>query len=351
MRDRSWGATPGGPRSPEDSCNLGLVQTEQPLVSVVTPVYNGAAFLRECLESVLAQTYTRWEYIIVDNASTDATPDIIAEFASADSRIRPFRNAETVSALRNHNVAAGRIAAASAYFKLLHADDQLLPDCLEKMVAVAEANPSIGMVGGLANLGPKIVCGGLRSDRTCFPGRDVARRTLKGEVYPFWSPSCLLHRTQVVAEREPFYSEQSFEADVQASYEILRKWDFGFVHEPMTIIRAHDASRTSQLANPLNKLLATNLNLLVTYGPDFLDPDELKQVSTHRIDRYYEMLARSVFEWRGRDFWSFHRDALEKAGSRLSLARLMRAALAKLVHEPITSCRRLARGVLKKQHA
>ena len=55
--------------------------TQQPLVSVVTPVYNGQRFLHECIESVLSQTYRNWEYVIVDNVSDDDTVRIAEEFA------------------------------------------------------------------------------------------------------------------------------------------------------------------------------------------------------------------------------------------------------------------------------
>ena len=66
--------------------------TGGPLVSVVTPVYNGAAFVSECIESVLAQTYENWEYVIVDNCSTDGTAEIAAGYASSDPRIRLVAN-------------------------------------------------------------------------------------------------------------------------------------------------------------------------------------------------------------------------------------------------------------------
>ena len=63
-----------------------------PLVSVVTPVYNGETTLCECIESVLAQTYPNWNYVIVDNCSTDRTHDIAQEYAVKDARIRVHRN-------------------------------------------------------------------------------------------------------------------------------------------------------------------------------------------------------------------------------------------------------------------
>jgi glycosyltransferase involved in cell wall biosynthesis len=57
-------------------------------VSVIMPIYNGEAFLREAIESVLAQTHRDFELVAVDDGSTDASPAIIAEFAAADARVR-----------------------------------------------------------------------------------------------------------------------------------------------------------------------------------------------------------------------------------------------------------------------
>ena len=67
---------------------------EAPLVSVVTPFYNTAAWLTECIESVLAQTYHNWEYILVDNCSADGSTEIARRYAKTDSRIRYVRHQE-----------------------------------------------------------------------------------------------------------------------------------------------------------------------------------------------------------------------------------------------------------------
>jgi glycosyltransferase involved in cell wall biosynthesis len=72
-----------------------------PLVSVVTPVYNGEAYLRECVESVLSQTYTNWDYTIVNNCSTDGTLGIAEEYARRDSRIRVLSNETLVRVFQN----------------------------------------------------------------------------------------------------------------------------------------------------------------------------------------------------------------------------------------------------------
>ncbi|NIV53907.1 MAG: glycosyltransferase, partial [Gammaproteobacteria bacterium] len=69
-----------------------MTGNREPFVSVVTPVYNGAKFLPECIESVLAQSYTNWEYIVVNNKSTDDTLAIAEDYARRDPRVRVHDN-------------------------------------------------------------------------------------------------------------------------------------------------------------------------------------------------------------------------------------------------------------------
>ena len=61
---------------------------EMPLVSVLTPVHNGAPFIEECMTSVLRQTYANWSHTVVDNCSTDGTSELVAAVARTDSRVR-----------------------------------------------------------------------------------------------------------------------------------------------------------------------------------------------------------------------------------------------------------------------
>jgi cellulose synthase/poly-beta-1,6-N-acetylglucosamine synthase-like glycosyltransferase len=68
------------------------MRDDKPLVAVVTPVHNAQAFLAECIESVLNQTYTHFEYMILDDGSTDASFEIAVSFAKKDKRVRVERN-------------------------------------------------------------------------------------------------------------------------------------------------------------------------------------------------------------------------------------------------------------------
>src|SRR6266853_4979230 len=117
---------------------------QEPLVSVVTPVYNGESYLRECIESVLTQTYTRWEYVIVNNCSTDRTLEIAQEYAARNPRIRVHSNQRFASVIENHNISLRQISPQSKYCKVVFADDWLFPNCLMEMVKVAELYASVG---------------------------------------------------------------------------------------------------------------------------------------------------------------------------------------------------------------
>ena len=99
-----------------------------PLVSVVTPVYNGEAYLAECIESVLTQTYSNFEYIIVDNCSTDGTSKIVNEYGKKDSRIKAYRNDVLLDIIANHNHAFRLISPKSKYCKVVSGDDWIFPE-------------------------------------------------------------------------------------------------------------------------------------------------------------------------------------------------------------------------------
>src|SRR5882762_4604970 len=131
-------------------------KSTQPLVSIVTPVYNGAEFLAECIESVLAQTYQNWDYTIVDNCSTDGTGEIARRYVAKDSRIRLHENQKFLRAIPNHNNAFRHISPNSKYCKVVFGDDWIFPECIEQMVAVAEEHPSIGIVSAYALEGKKV---------------------------------------------------------------------------------------------------------------------------------------------------------------------------------------------------
>lgn len=104
-----------------------------PRVTIGVPVFNGEKYLRQALDSLIEQTFEDFEVVISDNASTDSTPDICAEYVAADSRFRLVRQATNLGAAANYNHVV--ILARGTYFKWLAHDDWCEPTFLERCVA------------------------------------------------------------------------------------------------------------------------------------------------------------------------------------------------------------------------
>lgn len=117
--------------------------SHSPKVTVILTSYNHAKYLREAVDSALNQTFTDFELIIWDDASTDDSWEIIQSYN--DSRIKPFRNEKQSLARYGMNKAIQEVARGE-YIAIHHSDDAWLPEKLEKQVAFLDANPNIGAV-------------------------------------------------------------------------------------------------------------------------------------------------------------------------------------------------------------
>jgi glycosyltransferase involved in cell wall biosynthesis len=113
----------------------------QPRLSIGLPVYNGEKFLKEAIESLLAQTFADFELIICDNASTDKTEEICRTYATKDERIRYYRNERNIGCAPNFN----RVFELSTgeYFKWAAYDDLHAPDFISRCIEILDKDPSI----------------------------------------------------------------------------------------------------------------------------------------------------------------------------------------------------------------
>jgi glycosyltransferase involved in cell wall biosynthesis len=337
-------------------------QREAPVVSVVTPVYNGADYLADCIESVLAQTYPHFEYAIVNNCSTDRTLEIASRYAQKDSRVRVHTNTTFVGVIENHNIAAGLISRDSKYCKFVSADDMLAPECLTKMVDLAEANPTVGIVNAYMVAGNKVVNVGLSYDKHVVSGQEVCRATLLGGPYLFGAPTSLMYRADLVRKSPEFFpnanNANNPHADTTACYRWLGESDFGFVHQVLSYARIHSESQTSRsITFGINKLAL--ISDLRRFGPAHLRPAELAKRQSELLDSYYGWLARATVERpRDKEFWRFQRTALEQMGLELSRAKLAQAivktSLSSLFH-PVESARKVralrqSKGAIQAQY-
>lgn len=115
----------------------------KPDISVVMSVYNGEDYLSEAIESLIGQSFTNWELIVINDCSTDSTPQILAGFAAADSRIKVYTNEVNLKLPSSLNKGIG--LSTGKYVARMDADDICLPTRLEEQFRFMEENPELAL--------------------------------------------------------------------------------------------------------------------------------------------------------------------------------------------------------------
>ena len=322
-----------------------------PLVSVVTPVQDGGHFLAECIESVLRQTYTSFELVIFDDASRDDSLEIAQRFARTDGRIRVERSPVRLGVMESHNAAFRLMSPEAKYCKVVSPEDGLFPECLERLVELAERNPSVAIVGSYQLVDATVRWQGFEYPRAVFPGREICRRIFlsTGPGFGFGTPTSVLYRADLVGSADGFYPRALPHSDASAAFSVLRTWDYGFVYAVLSWGRIHPELESLKSAR-LGWNVAAYLRDLVAYGPAFLDRAELDRAVRRHLADYYRFLAASLRRWRDRAFWEYHERALGELGypfrgSRLAAA-FAKTVVRRLVHpiQLVRQCWRAAAG-------
>jgi glycosyltransferase involved in cell wall biosynthesis len=305
-----------------------------PLVSVVTPFYNTREYLAECIESVIRQTYTNWEYILVDNCSTDGSSDIAKKYAAQfPDKIRLIRTDSFLSQVQNYNFALSRISPDSKYCKMVQADDWIFPDCLRSMTELAEAHPNVGIVAAYELEGDHVALGGLPYPSPEVPGRVACRFFFLKNIHLFGTPTSVLIRSELVRSRNPFYEERHapFE-DSHACFDLLRTWNFGFVHQVLTYSRRDNESILSSI-RPYQFQLFSRLAKIITHGRNYLSEGEYRYLFNAAERKYFFYLGRSALQGKGPKFWEFHRERLATLNYSLDFAFMAKWILIVLLDE------------------
>lgn len=121
-----------------------------PALSVVMPVHNVRAYLDEAVESILSQTFSDFEFVILDDASTDGSRERLREWAARDPRIRLVESEKRLGPVGSSNRVAG--AAEAPFVARMDADDISFPDRLSEEFALLRDHPDTGVVGSLCDI-------------------------------------------------------------------------------------------------------------------------------------------------------------------------------------------------------
>lgn len=237
------------------------------LVSVCIPTFNAARWIRECLNSALAQTYRPLEILVVDDASTDETVRLVRSIK--DERIRVIINEENIGLTRNWNKCVQ--VSQGDFIKFLLHDDILYPNCIEKMMQLFVSNNALGLVFSprdiILETEPEnpIAETWLRNYETLHTrfdvlakinhGRELFSKYLSGGFQGNWigEPSSVLIKKECFSHLGLFNTKLYQLCDMEMWLRIMFFYDVGFISEKLSAFRLHlDSMSVSNLTSLRN---------------------------------------------------------------------------------------------------
>lgn len=233
-----------------------------PKVSIIMPVYNGEKFLREAIESILSQTFTDFEFIIINDGSTDNSLKIIKEYVDKDKRIKIIdqKNTGIIGALNN-----GLKISSGEYIVRIDADDISLPERLEKQINCLEKEEAY-LCGSWANIIDEN--GHNTNKKLNYPPRfwqEIKKYLIRGN--PFIHPSVIFSREIYEKEKDKngnLYKNYKHIEDYELWTRIVPKYKSVNLQEYLIEYRIHPEQITKKF-NYKMKILGIKVRLLAIY--------------------------------------------------------------------------------------
>jgi glycosyltransferase involved in cell wall biosynthesis len=207
------------------------------LVSVIMPVYNGATYLREAITSILDQTYSNFEFIIINDGSIDRSEEIILSFS--DSRIVYIKNPENYKLIKTLNI--GFSIAKGCYIARMDADDISHPDRLQKQVQFLDVNEEYGLVGSGVNL-----LNGENKSQLLYHTDHESLKFALAFYCPFIHPSVMIRSSVLLNVDCVFDSNYVHAEDYELWKRLAFKTKMANIPEYLLDYRVHDAQISSQ---------------------------------------------------------------------------------------------------------
>ncbi len=223
--------------------------SEQPLVSICIPVYNGEKFIKETLDCAINQSYQNIEIIITDNCSTDSTPDIIKSIN--DSRITYYKNESNIGAFANMNKVLG--LANGKYVKLLCADDIIYKYCIKEQVSVFE-NPDFTNIVLVCSNKDVINQDGKKVMTRKFPGKkgylngiNALRKSIHYGTNIIGEPASVLFKKEILEVSGAFNDDNTFMMDLDLWSRMLLLGDLFVIDKVLYGFRISSSSLSSNM--------------------------------------------------------------------------------------------------------
>lgn len=215
--------------------------TKKPLVSVVMPVHNAEQFVSQAIQSIIAQTFKDFEFLILDDYSNDDSLKIIKKWAEKDARIRVIKNTQKsgVSSAANqlHKAAQG------TYIARMDADDVAELDRLEKQLDIFKRNPKTVVVGGQCTV---IDRNNVKIGAKTFPTEPEDIKKMSGYLYPVQQPTVMFN-TKLIPTNFVWYNESLDSAEEhELLFKLMQFGDIRNTKETLLKYRIH-SSNTSKI--------------------------------------------------------------------------------------------------------
>lgn len=264
-----------------------MTEMTAPKISICIPVYNGERFLPRAVESALRQSYSNFEVLIVDNASTDGTARWAADRAAAHSKIRLLKNDRNIGLVGNLNRCLEY--AQGTYIKFLMADDMLLPGCLEQMATGLDTHESITLVASgrliVDEQENELTVSRYSNMNVVMPGKQAITECLFGSNY-IGEPTAVMFRKSGLVGK--FREDMPQVLDIDMWFRLLERGDLFYIGEPLCAIRQH-ADQMTHANIQSGALLEDNIRLFETYSHKTYIKPSFRLVAQHKVYMTYRV--------------------------------------------------------------
>lgn len=239
-----------------------------PLISVIMPAHNAQKYISSAIESILNQTFTKFELIIINDCSTDKTLDIMKSFSKKDSRIKIVNNDTRLDIASSLN--RGISQAKSNIIARMDADDIAFPNRLELQYALINSSRKIAVVG--ANIVIMDIAGNQTAIRK-YPDTSEKLKDCLFKYSPFAHPVVMFKKDmyEEIGRYNPKYSPTE---DLDLWFRLGRKYEFGSIPETLLKYRVYEKSSSHSGMKGLEILVfKIRLDAVMKYGykPNFFD--------------------------------------------------------------------------------
>jgi len=271
-------------------------------ISVIIPTYNRADFLREAIDSVLAQTYREFELLVIDDGSTDHTRDVIAMYGK--QLTSHFQENRGVSSARNLGIRVSQ----GEYIALLDSDDRWLPQKLERQIAIMEHHPDLQ----LCHTEEIWIRHGVRVN----PKKK--HKKYSGDIFQYCLPLCVISPSSVMIRRTVFDEVGGFDERLPACEDydlwlrITKTYPVYFIETPLLIKRGGHSDQLSRKHWGIDRFRIQALeNLLQTNSLS----DEQRVQTLQELQRKCKILANGCLKRQKLEEWRYYNQLPDRYSS------------------------------------